>query len=221
MTKDTERYSACMDEIKLRADLIHKIIQSRVSLGSELFDGEIICLQIRKILELIALSSLVANKEKYAAAYEKFQFHWKANKILEALGKINPDFYPTPVKISQKGKVGENNFWHLEHIKDGYLTKDEFIKLLDICSDALHIWNPYNPRKRIINFELSVDEWMKKIECLLQIHSMHLADSKDYWLVVMGKLQEKVHTYTLGHMDISSAPLEAQALMQIPESCEK
>src|ERR1035437_3686805 len=63
----------------------------------EVFDIELIFVQFRKVLELIAFSSLTANKDKYSVAYANFGVHWKAKSMLQAVGKLNPNFYPVPL----------------------------------------------------------------------------------------------------------------------------
>ena len=42
---------------------------------------ELMLLQLRMSLELIAFSSLTANKHKYAAVHAGFETHWRAAKI--------------------------------------------------------------------------------------------------------------------------------------------
>ena len=54
-------------------------------------------LQIRKILELIAFASLVANKNVYTAVFSKVSKAWNAGDLLKELEQVNPDFYPVPI----------------------------------------------------------------------------------------------------------------------------
>src|ERR1700731_738919 len=68
------------------------------STGFEAIDKELVFLQLRKILELLAFASLTANREKYAAAHKKFATFWRAKDMLQDLEKVNPDFYPRPVQ---------------------------------------------------------------------------------------------------------------------------
>jgi hypothetical protein len=96
------------DEIKLYCDLMEEV-KKRTSEIKGCFDGrvnnlyqattiECAALQLRKILELIALSSLVAHKKEYAKQYPKFASNWHAERILRDIEKINKDFYPRPIK---------------------------------------------------------------------------------------------------------------------------
>lgn len=107
---ELSKYANCMEEIKLRTFSIKLIMEKEKTTGFLYTDIEFICLQFRKILELISLANLSANKEQYAKQYIKFKTHWNAKKILEDIKKINPNFYPKPTEqiIDQKtGKVKE------------------------------------------------------------------------------------------------------------------
>src|SRR6267154_4901847 len=58
---------------------------------------ESVGLQLRKVMELIAFGSLVANKDAYSTMYAEFAKHWNARLLLRDLARINQDFYPKPV----------------------------------------------------------------------------------------------------------------------------
>jgi hypothetical protein len=176
-------------------------------LGAELHDYEAIALNLRKILEIIAFSSLVANKDKYAEAHDKFDREWRAQKILEKMEKIHPNFYPKPANI----KMLDNGIRHLEPVQDnGALTKEEFSELYDKCSKTIHTWNPFTQAPRVVNFRLSLDEWMKKIANLLSSHYVQLVDDAGYWLCFMKDASDgKPHVYTLQPAQNPNLPLQS------------
>jgi hypothetical protein len=60
------RYCECMEEVKLRIEVVRVLLSGRFSLKYLPPLVESVCLQIRKILELIALASLVAVKDEYS-----------------------------------------------------------------------------------------------------------------------------------------------------------
>src|ERR1700694_3086237 len=97
MSDDTILYINCMEEVRDRINLVTTIVAHTVTTGREVFDIELVFLQLRKVLELVAFASLTANKEKYSLAHAEFTEHWKAKRMLQELAKINPDFYPIPV----------------------------------------------------------------------------------------------------------------------------
>ncbi len=193
--EDMIKYCECMEDVKRRVGAIRSFLSSGITLGREDFDYEVVCLHLRKILELIAFASLVANKEIYSQTHEKYIYEWRATQLLKNIEKLNPDFYPRPLNPPTQDSSGVKNF--ADSDKE-FLTRDEFIKLLDLCSDVLHVWNPYTPRERKINFEIPVLKWLEKIQSLLDIHSITLAGNTDVMLVVMQNEDGKVHSYYAG-----------------------
>lgn len=195
MTKSREdlaKYCQCMEEIKRRIDLV-RLYVSGATLGREEFDYELISLNLRKILELIAFASLVANKEKYSAAHKKYLHEWRTNKLLENIEKLNPDFYPKALKPVE---VLDNGVKHFPVSDKPFLSRAEFTKLLNLCNDILHAWNPYTPRERKVDFERHISEWVDKIQWLLDVHYVRLAGNKDVIVVVMHDQPDgKVHAY--------------------------
>lgn len=186
-----QKYATCMEEIKLRQRSIRDIVVGNNSTSFEMTNIEFVCLQFRKILELIALATLAANREQYGIAYRKFYEHWKAKRILNDLKKINPNFYPVPTKqIVVNGKVVET-----VAIKDGFLTKSDFEKIYNDCSQMLHSKNPYN--KKEINIEELKKKfmvWDNKIITLLNHHQVQLLNSnKQLWVIMNGNTDGRVH----------------------------
>ena len=86
-----------MEEVRDRINLVRSVGEHNITTGREVFDVELVFVQLRKVLELIAFASLTANKDKYCAAHANFATHWRAKSMLEELEKINPDFYPMPI----------------------------------------------------------------------------------------------------------------------------
>lgn len=189
--KDVEKYIACMEEIKLRQKAIAEIMLKNYTTPFEMTNVEFICLQFRKILELIALGSLSANKEQYEKAYKKFYNHWKAKQILNDIGKINHNFYPVPTKqIVVDGTPVET-----VPISHGYLTKDDFVKIYNDCSEMLHSKNPYN--KKLTDLEVlkgKFSEWNSKITTLLNHHQLQLYKSDfQLWVMMNANSDNRVH----------------------------
>src|SRR6516162_6253486 len=91
-----------MEAVKQRLAQVEAIGTRHVTTGEIVFDIELAFLHVRKILELIAFGSLIANRDKYSAVHENFANHWKAKDMLSAIEKLNADFYPVPVKSPQK-----------------------------------------------------------------------------------------------------------------------
>lgn len=175
----TRLYINCMEEVRDRVNLVKSVGEHRTSTGREVFDVELVFVQLRKILELIAFASLTANKEKYSLAHAKFATHWKAKLMLQELEKINPDFYPVPIGKPEVQPSGVKRF---PAITDGFLGKEDFAVLYDKTGDLLHVRNPFGPQNPKLNIKYSVKEWVSRIQVLLALHIMHLVDDKK-WIV--------------------------------------
>lgn len=171
-----ERYCVLMGEIKLRVHSLESDARKVESFGLELKDEQVFvyeraCLQLRKVLELIAFATLVANKQKFALAHPNFAEFWRAHKIMAKLKSINEFFYPVPVSETVRNRV-----LNIEAVPDGtWLTEDECSKLIDLCGERLHIPNPFAPTK-FADLERPVAEWIARIKALLSTHTVALTD---------------------------------------------
>lgn len=191
-------YAEAMEEIKFRTEQARSALKKEIPFARADIQTEFVCLQIRKILELIAFSSLVANKEKYAEAYTDYANHWKAVKILKKISEINPEFYPRPTEIKkEKDVINLNSKKALENGEDTALTISEFEKLFDDCGIYLHVPEPFKVKpEKILSF--TPDQWIKKIVLLLQNHTIYLVDDNRKWFVRMNGDDGRVEVADLG-----------------------
>lgn len=170
-------------------------MEQKITTANESLDTEIVFLQFRKMLEQIAFASLAANKAAYAAARAKFATDWRANRLLEYLAQVNPDFYPQPLYVASVAPFRESRLIRFEPLVDGFLKKDEFVELYDYCGDVLHARNPYGNGGRVINVRLHVREWLSRIEKLVGLHHAKLLTG-GLWVGAVPDADGKVHTYT-------------------------
>ncbi|MGA7922015.1 MAG: hypothetical protein WCA38_20315 [Candidatus Acidiferrales bacterium] len=101
MSEEIRLYVNYMEEIRDRINFAKAVGAHHVTTGHELFDVELVFLQLRKMLELIAFASLTASKETYSAAYKNFDTHWRAKGIIICLIKTSG----TPAATSRLAKV--------------------------------------------------------------------------------------------------------------------
>ena len=178
------KYANCMEEIKLRKEVIEEFMDREFSAQYLRITVESVSLQFRKMLELIALASLVANKFEYEKYHENFKKHWKAKKILGALEKANPNFYPFPWEPAFNPDTGADD--EMKPITSGYLTKEDFINLYDKCSNMLHASNPFSEEQQdpmpVFN---NTTNWLEKIRVLLNRHLIQLVDKEAILVVTM------------------------------------
>lgn len=179
---DIQVYATCMEKVRQRIGAVKWLVAGVYLRQQEFFlDVEMISLQLRKTLELIAFASLSANREAYAAAHADFERDGRAKRLLEKLAKVNPNFYPTPVTLPSSGEAGVK---HLGAVTDGFLTRDEFITLFDSASEVLHMRSPFSNQPPTINSGYSVEEWVARIQRLLGVHVAHLLNGEK-WVVVI------------------------------------
>jgi hypothetical protein len=182
-------YANSMSRVRQRVDLVQRVLGREFELGSEAFDAELVYLQFRKILEEIAFSSLAANKTEYSALHANFAKHWKAEKILQELENLNPNFYPQPLE----SPTSTPGFHHFDQLSSGFLTRNEFAALYDISSQVLHTRNPYSQDDLVIQARYSGDQWVLRIQRLLSWHSVRLLSGEI--LVVNIPPSGTVHVY--------------------------
>jgi hypothetical protein len=192
---DIQKYCNYIDEAKQRLATIQQFTKGSASistLGRTDYDIEFVAIQLRKTLELIAFSSLIANRKVYSDAYTNYSKQWNPKYMLKDLEKVNPNFYPRPVYCTEPDERGVK---HIEYIKDGFLTKDEFVFLYDKCGKALHALNPYS-NANVVNLQRSVDEWVQRIGALLLVHRVTLVGTDETWIVYLQyPLDNKVHAF--------------------------
>ncbi|HIS89968.1 TPA: hypothetical protein IAA87_11190 [Candidatus Avigastranaerophilus faecigallinarum] len=175
MSEIVNKYTSCMQEIKLRINAIHSIIKRQTTTLYPYTNLEFICLQIRKILELIAMANLVANKDEYQKIREKFSIDWNAKRIIETIEKVNKNFFPTAIYREQLDNEKIKYHWHKK--VSNILTKDIYIKIYDEISNILHAQNPFKiDRINLDNLQQEALEYVNLIVNTLNEHNTYLCN---------------------------------------------
>ncbi|HEC58714.1 hypothetical protein LCGC14_0982520 [marine sediment metagenome] len=158
-------------------------------------------LHTRKALECIAYASIAPNKEEYskfrsmAKTPADFRKDYHGAKILKQLGIINKDFYPLP--LMEPKPVGIRQ-WHFDRLKDGYLTKKQYVNLYDRLGKFLHSDNPWDNDKGYINLAKDMPESINKIMALLQVHATFVQEKERRlsYVIDMGSEEKDVSILT-------------------------
>lgn len=174
-----------MTEIKRRTLVVDAFSQGATHAMYKATSVETIYLQFRKILELIAMGSLVANKEVFSQVYEKFTTCWNATYIVKDIERINPHFYPQPIIQQPSNKKGIKSEFAKRKSED-HLTKDDLLKLYEKCGAILHSENPYGSQIDYDYYDGKVLEWRNKIRNLLNAHEIRLVNDDNLYLIQMG-----------------------------------
>jgi len=191
-----KKYCDLMAEIKQRIAVVDYFISGQAHTPYQPPTLESACLQLRKILELIAFGSLVANADVYTSVYSKVSKEWHAANLLRELERVNPQFYPVPVVESPSdipGVVGQ-----LKKRDADYLTKTNFPEIYGRCGVMAHAANPYGKGIDYAYYMKMLPLWRMQVINLLNNHEIHLLNSSNVYLIHMKEKQDDlVHYYKL------------------------
>ena len=166
-----DRYFAELYGIKNRLHIIDRLIKLNLTTGIVGLDVEFVCLQFRKLIEQIAMLSLIAHVEEYSQIQSRFASQWNAKKILKELEELNENFYPIPAKINEdeRGKFID------PILNTDFLSKDDFLELYQICSSVIHAENPYVEEPKLPRpIEATFKKWYDKVYNLISCHVLVL-----------------------------------------------
>jgi hypothetical protein len=134
----TTLYANLMDEVKVRIDCIDKAVHGRTHMPGPLV-REFCYLQLRLLCELIALSCLVAHGDIAAKYAKRLGKEWSADKIIDNMTSLHPDFYPQPIRQlpKQAGRAEQM----VEGVHPSPLPRTELLTLYGTCHRYLHRGN--------------------------------------------------------------------------------
>ena len=184
-----EMYASIMTEIKVRIEAINQGTNSRLPLPAPLVK-EFCHLQIRMICELVALGCLVAHGDIEATKSNKCQGEYSAQRIMDSLEKLHPDFFPRSYrqKPHRGGRVVE-----FDHPEAPAMTKDEFLRLYNDCGEILHRGNLkklLTQRSPIQVHYPDITAKAQRLVDLLKLHVVTRLGGKDLFVCVLQTPQE-------------------------------
>lgn len=188
-------YCDNMREIKRRTIAITEIFNKTKSTSFQATNIEFCCLQLRKIIELVILSSLITNKNKYEEIYNGLKNDWNAKKISDNLSAINLNYFPKPIRKEKIVGVEKDNLLNNgidpKNITDKFfndventITETEIIDAYYKLSSYMHARNPFAKGTKY-NIESYIMEILNKIINLLNCHQVFLYDSDYFFYIVM------------------------------------
>jgi hypothetical protein len=184
-----------MEEVKLRTNVLNAFIEGTATAVYKATSIESTYLQLRKILELVAFGSLVANRDALSRIYNEFSKLWNARQLLKDIERVNPGFYPEPIVERVDPEPGVRAEWQKK--EDGFLTRSDFVELYRQCGAILHSENPYRQKISYEAYERDAPVWRDKIIGLLNCHLIHLINDDNVYLVHMHEEQDgRVHYHT-------------------------
>ena len=192
---EQHEYLAQMEEIKLRLDSMRTM--SNIPQLPPAVATESTYLQIRKVLELIAMASLVTNRralKSIRSSQRKLGKMWNGGKILRMVENVNPDFYPSPFVEVPSVRLGVKA--ELRPLTRGFLERREFEVLYAKCNSILHADNPMGSNADYWSLRMEAPDWIGKIMRLLTLHEIRLSGHKDFYLFHMREERDgRPHIY--------------------------
>lgn len=170
-------YIACMKEIVERINYIKEYLENINNLKNKSLALESICLQYRKIFELIAISTIVANQRQFTLQNKKLLKEWHPETIIKGIKKINPHYFPIPVINETIYGVVLCRF---KKIDSTSLSESELISAWKSCSNHLHTRSPFDKKLDEHSILNNFQTWWDKIQGLLYTHSVRLETFTSY-----------------------------------------
>ncbi|HHX8401124.1 hypothetical protein [Vibrio alginolyticus] len=151
-----------------------------------LFELESSILQLRKALECVVFSNIAPNVEQYKkfrneAKKGGFENDYHGKRILQALEKINPDFYPIPYEAPKLQADGN----YISEQRLNKFPKKSFEKLYDRLGKYLHADNPWGNDKGYRNIAKEIPKEVEAIQDMMNryISVVRGSDLNGAWLV--------------------------------------
>jgi hypothetical protein len=138
------------------------------------------------VCELIALGCLVAHGDITAHKSKKLHKQWAADKIIEELEALHPEFFPVTVRKTVL-PAGVINF-QLDAVVPHPLPKAEFLKLYHQCGEVLHrgsMKKILSQKQPIQIYYPDITKLAQKLVDLLIFHTVSLHGGKQMFICVL------------------------------------
>ena len=201
-----EAYKVLMGEVSARNLVMRKVYteahttKSNGISGMRLSDIELVYLQIRKTLEIIAFGSLLLNEDAMKKVRNNIEKWWNAKNIMQELEGIHKNFYPVPITNDILETI--QNVMPIMKLEEGtpepYLAKEDLRDLYDIASSWIHAQNPlkgsqYELTEDEFKTELStINDYAEKISNLLSLHKLQSLNDNGFFIVFIQQIDEPI-----------------------------
>jgi len=169
-----DKYTNCLIEIRKRIEVVLGIVEHKYTTGILITDIELVSIQFRKTIELIALGSIVANIDEYSKIRERFKEDWNVRLIMQDLERINPQYFPKMCKMKQTEILNGKKVFEFQNIDKGRINKDQAITIYEKCSALLHASNPFSNVKDYESYYSLFEKWIHQIKDHMRFHLIFL-----------------------------------------------
>lgn len=173
--KQAKMYCRMMNDVSDRLQHLRGLGVLQAAPGewdfAHILQAEAAFLCIRKMLETIAFSSLVANQKELEDVLEHPDRYHTAEDVLKLAYKANPHFYPVPIRLQIAGR----DKIQIEDADTPHLTRGDFHFLYNACNKVIHVHSPL-AEKVDLDLKRSPAEWLDRIRNLLETHKVTMSN---------------------------------------------
>jgi hypothetical protein len=178
---DVNLYADVLQQIKVRLDEADQLLVTCPTNWSAELVLERTALHLRKVIELIVLSTLVTNRAELESVSHKIHKQ-DADGARKLIRRVNPDYWPEPIRTTLTGP-GRN--FEILPVTDSHLSEIEWGKAFGWTSNILHARNPLADPFDVHGNRERLEVLTRKVRTLLTEHRVHLVGGDT---TVLGKL---------------------------------
>jgi hypothetical protein len=180
-TPDVNLYADVLQQIKVRLDEAERLLGTCPTDWSAELVLERAALHLRKVIELIVLSTLVTNRTALENVSDKLHKQ-DAEGARKLIRRVNPDYWPEPIRTTL---IGPGRKFEMLTVTDDYLLEAEWGKAFGWTSNILHARNPLGDSFDVHGNRDRLEVLALKGRTLLAEHRVHLVGGD---ITVLGKL---------------------------------
>ena len=178
---DVNLYADVLQQIKVRLDGADQLLVACSTDWSAELVLEHAALHLRKVVELVVLSTLVTNRAELERVSDKL-YKQDAGEARKLIRRVNPDYWPEPIRTTL---IGPGGIFEMLAVTDDYLLEDEWGKAFGWTSNILHARNPLDNPFDMHGSRERLEVLARKVRTLLTEHRVHLLGGDT---TVLGKL---------------------------------
>lgn len=164
---DGARYCVALSEMRVRLESIGQLLTQETITH---FDTDLSALHVRKVLELIVMSSLAANRREIAAIASAFASK-DVGEVRKLARRVNPLYWPQPVRLKRAGMSVIS-----DEPLEGALREEDWGRAYGYVSGLLHVRNPYDKPLDRTRAPEALVQLRNELVRLLDYHVVHLID---------------------------------------------
>ncbi len=201
---DVNLYADVLQQIKVRLDEADQLLVACPTGWSAELVLEHAALHLRKVIELIVLSTLVTNRSELERVSAKL-YKQDAGEARKLIRRVNPGYWPEPIRTTL---IGPDRIFEMLPITHDYLLEDEWGKAFGWTSNILHACNPLDNPFDVPGSRERLEILARKVRTLLTEHRVHLVGGDT---TVLGKLDRGDGVVSTGLFERQAQPQKIAA----------